>query len=343
MHNRDSYDNKRHIGLDVLRIIITFMILIHHIIVHGYGLIGLKNEFHYASIIPPAYMFILNAFCIVAVNCFYWISGYFGIRRSFKKILLLYLQSMVFMTLYQVLFLALKNESISIYFILMPFKDYWFIATYIFLCLFAPYINSYFNSICKREALIIALLLTIINIIYGFVFSIGEVGNGYSVFQALNLYIIGCVCKKYNDTFLNISRKYYIAIYLMSSLLTGAGSLILYCFGRYSVSWRFFQYNNPLIILSSVSLCIYFALRDEIYNQKVNTLISRCASVTLLLYLITDCYKVKEYIYAPIVRFTTHNSLGGVLEVILIFLYAIVIFTLVYIIDQLRLVILKRR
>lgn len=71
-------NTKRNIGLDLLRILAMLMIvMLHYLLYSG----ALKTEFgtntNYIA-------WIVEAFCIVAVNCYIYITGYFSINSKFN-------------------------------------------------------------------------------------------------------------------------------------------------------------------------------------------------------------------------------------------------------------------
>ena len=73
---------ERNLGVDLLRIVLMFMIIIHHIMMRGCGLRNLyQNSFDLKNL-PFSF---INAFLVVAVNCFFLISGYYGMKENLKK------------------------------------------------------------------------------------------------------------------------------------------------------------------------------------------------------------------------------------------------------------------
>ncbi|MBQ7982534.1 MAG: acyltransferase family protein [Clostridia bacterium] len=73
-------ETKRNLSIDLLRILCMILVIVRHSLNHG----GLIKE----SLIPgtPNYFIcnILFAFCLVAVNCFVLITGYFQCTSTFK-------------------------------------------------------------------------------------------------------------------------------------------------------------------------------------------------------------------------------------------------------------------
>ena len=84
--------SKRNYSTDLLRCILMIMITAHHIIVHTLDLKVLGSG-SVATDRFPFSLFLLNSFCIIAVNAFFFISGYFqssiddfkGLLNKYKK------------------------------------------------------------------------------------------------------------------------------------------------------------------------------------------------------------------------------------------------------------------
>ena len=92
---------ERNVGLDLLKNVSMFMIVLIHYLMYGKFLDIQYNE-NYEFI-----MGVIRLFCIVAVNCYVLISGYFLVKSEFKikKLIKLYGQVIFY--------------SISIYIILI--------------------------------------------------------------------------------------------------------------------------------------------------------------------------------------------------------------------------------
>ena len=67
---------------DILRIILMIMIVLHHAIVDGLDLNGSVYGTSKNPVDSPI-IFIVNALCIVAVNSFFAVSGFFRIKTNF--------------------------------------------------------------------------------------------------------------------------------------------------------------------------------------------------------------------------------------------------------------------
>lgn len=74
-------------SIELLRILSIFFVVIHHIIVVGFDICGYNSSF-----IPSTNYYVgvfLNSLVVCGVNCFVLISGFYGIKNPFRKVLIL--------------------------------------------------------------------------------------------------------------------------------------------------------------------------------------------------------------------------------------------------------------
>lgn len=116
-----------------------------------------------------------KALCIVAVNVFVIISGYFGIQFSYKGLIKF---------LFQVLFFSLLCYTISIVFKLQSFSikslieegfslganTQWFVQSYIVLFLLSPILNFFTDNASKECIKVFIISFFLIQTILGFQF-----------------------------------------------------------------------------------------------------------------------------------------------------------------------------
>ncbi len=81
-------------GVEILRLLLMIFVVAHHVIVHGFGFSSLKDGTWDGD---STYIFaLMNSFLVVAVNIFFLISGYFGVKRNMKKVGTLHIQAMLY-------------------------------------------------------------------------------------------------------------------------------------------------------------------------------------------------------------------------------------------------------
>lgn len=334
----NKFIGKRDVGADLLRIMLIIMIISHHALVHGLNMSQLSKEACLIS--PPLVQFVFNSFVVIGVNAFFWISGYFQVHRDIKKIFRLYGLCIIYALVWNIFYVIFKWGDISgrvVFDILFPIRDYWFMAVYFVIILISPYINNEMNCHHIREQFILVLVVTTINVIYGFVFDFVGVGDGYTVIQGINMYIIGRFChnnisviKKYLKTWL------FLLGYIICSFFIGISTFLLAYKGFSTKAWHLFAYNNPIIIVSSICFCLCFVGKKYKNENVITNMITILGSCCLAAYLITDNKIAKQIIFEPLkitIDLTGNNS---VLNVLLIILYAIVLTFVCIFIDILR-------
>lgn len=313
---------KRNYGIDLLRIVAMFMIVVLHVLGAG-GVI-----YNFEGISPvyiAAWLLEFAAYC--AVNCYALISGYVGVESKFRlsNIMLLWLQVFATTIVITILF-GLVGISVSGHSILescMPLTSnlYWYFTAYVCLYLLTPFLNQFVASLDKRRA---KYLLLILIVLFSFVptflnADLFYVRGGYSALWLIVLYIIGGVIYKY-ETEIKIKTSVLVIMYIGSVLVTLLSKLAIeFLEGR--LPFRFYEsnflmnYNSPTIILAGVSLLLLFS---RLRVEKWKKLISYIAPLTFGIYIIHSHPLVwDEIIVNRFVVFTTYHPIKMILSVIL--------------------------
>jgi len=286
-------------NLELLRLVCMLYIVIHHILIHalhqvaGYGAsANLTNSTVESTI--------LDSFFYVAVNSFILISGYFSIRLKPNKLIHLYVMCAFYGTLFYFMHLYLDHQSVgktflsNSVFVISNTQDWWFIQSYFFLCLLSPLLNKSVDFMSKKEHLSSILLLTFINVYFGYFWHNPVNSDGYNVMNFIYLYVIGQYIKKYIsiDNFKPLRFKLAISYVFFSFLLAVLvlfNDIVLRRNGATSIFWT---YNDPIVIISSIIFfCIF--LTFDVRSRIVNWL----ATSTLAVYLIHENGYSRHYIY----------------------------------------------
>ena len=180
----------RESNIELLRIVAMFFIVLHHLLVHGMKNIGyLSDSIVEISLIRQMPFIFLNAFTVVAVNCYVLISGYWGINPTKKKFFNLF-AICVFYSLAHYLINALHNEIFSLklfIFSLLPFSHHqglWFVTCYIGLFLLSPLLNAavcHLNETEKSTWTKVLGGLAIITFYFGYLWRTELNHNGYNL------------------------------------------------------------------------------------------------------------------------------------------------------------------
>jgi len=281
---------ERQSNIELLRIILMLMIITHHVIVHGLGLknIGLPSFFlEKLTYVELA----INSFVIIAVNTFIFISGYFGMKFKIRTVLSFIFQAIFYSVILYLLFAYIYPSQWSFKNLIRSFfpisrNVWWFISTYLGLYFISPFLNKGIDDIDRYQMRKILLGLLFLNCFSGFLF--GTLSqDGYSIFHFIVIYILGRYIAKYE-----IDLKKRLLPLSVQTFLLFCSALILIHFHKLVEVWHLFQYNNPILIISSI---LFFFVFKNI-SIKSNKFINIIAGSVLGIYMIHDYLQVRESI-----------------------------------------------
>lgn len=320
----------RNSSFELLRLVLMFLIIVHHAIT----VLGLYRADTSEMIIQHEDLLlfcIVNCFCIPAVNIFVLISGVFAIKPTATKVLSL-LVSMLFYTLFFTLPYLLYTKdffhALSSLFILSH-SPYWFLIDYLFLMLFAPLLNMMFQYSNKKYITLFILGLLFISIYFGFVWGHTANTNGYTLLQFIMLYCIGRYIAVYDIR--SPRRNILIFIYAAASILCGYGMYV--CMGQAThreLARHLTFYNNPLVILSSIALFLFFK-ETHFKSKTVNKLAKSSLSVYLL-----SCSKFFWICVFPIIPLFYRHAKSGFIFLVGVAVFAIITMAISIGIDQVQ-------
>ena len=124
--------------------------------------------------------------------------------------------------------------------------------------------------------------------------------------------------------------------YVVISILTGVISYVIHTYlnGYDNFSWEMFSYNNPLVVVSSIFLCISF-IGIKRKKTKAVIYISKLSKYSLATYLITACGDIRYVIFKPIV-YIVDKCEFSLVKVVVLVAYAIGLFIICTFIDYIR-------
>ena len=201
MKGRGNVMKERSASLDYLRVIAMLFIVCHHCIINDFGLYDILLDTNaIARISDVAVLALGNSCVIIGVNIFFLLSGYFGIKFRWEKLVSIVIKTYVVYWIICIVGVITGYLEIDIDFIkhiIDPLDFYWFIITYILLYLSSPLLNMIREQITLEGAKKYFVGICIICFGYGFLID-GKlnINNGYSLLMAMILYILGWDIKK---------------------------------------------------------------------------------------------------------------------------------------------------
>lgn len=306
--------SKRNYGIDLLRIVSMFLVVLLHVLGQG-GILGVAKEgsvnFKIAWLLETA------AFC--AANCYALISGYVGVgtRHKYANILNLYLE-VVFYTVLVVLGFKyympdVLSEGVFIR-ALFPFvyNQYWYFTAYFCVFFFMPFMNKLLLSLNKNElrtlAITIFALFTLLPMFFACdVFSLGW---GYSSLWIGALYLFGGCLKLLEAG--KQKKAVYIGIYVFCVLVSWLNKFLL----PYPKNAFLLNYISPTILLAAASLLIFFSkLTFRKWSIRLISFFSPLAFGVFLFH--THPYIWHHWLYNRYIGFIEFSPLKLALSVVL--------------------------
>ena len=333
----------RESNLELLRIVAMYFIVLHHLIAHGMKNVGyLQYPLTEICLDKQIPLIVLNAFTIVAVNCYVLISRYFGINPNKKKFWNL-ITICAFYSVGHYLVYALLNDTFNIktfVYSFLPFshnQGLWFVTCYIGLFLISPLLNasvSYLNEKKESEWLKVLGGLAIITFYFGYLWRTGLNYNGFSIENFIFLYMIGRYLNLKNTTCQKRCKSSYLLIsYFVCTLITATLGIFFLLYkgtADYMFIWAW-RYNSPFVILGAISLFMFFNSLN-IRKKWINSI----AASTFSVYLIHENCHVNTLLYDYVREFS--NGMNIVTLICILLVVALAVFVACIIIDSVRIV-----
>lgn len=327
--------DNRNYGLDILRIVSMFMVLIIHYIGRS-NLTSLTNNTTYNWYI---YNFIL-AIALVANNCYVLISGYFLINSKFKikKVLQLILESWFYsigitMLLYFLGYYKFSTRGIIEMIFPLLTKKYWFLSFYIVLYILFPFMNKGIKSFTKKELkTLIIILLIIFSVLGGTIqkslYAINSEGS-FSFIWFLILYIIGSYVRMYEIKY----KKKYILLGLLSAIIVTTLNILKTKFNILGSFEKFYQTTNFFIFIESITLFLFF--KDlKMKGNLIQKTAVKIAPLTLAVYLIHQTPALDAILYNKILH--TNICYNNKFAILITFSCVLLVFILLLFIESIR-------
>lgn len=283
--------SQRNIGIDLLKIVSMFMVVILHILGQG----GILNNLNFS--INYQISWLLEILCYCAVNCFALCSGFimsqikFKYTRIFKLWITVFFYSFIITLLFYFMYPGMIQwKSIVKSIFPVVFTEYWYFTAYVGMYFFIPYLNKIIHILDLKESkkLILTILIIFSVIPTMFMSDPFHTNFGYSMIWLCVLYIIGGLIRKNDSCVRNISKQKWLGIYFLCCILTWISKMILsICSYDFIAdhSGVLIYYTSPTIILSAVSLLLFFS-NLNIQNRNVISIVNNISPLSFSVYLI---------------------------------------------------------
>lgn len=341
----ENIQRERNFGIDLLRVIATFMVVLLHVLSQG-GILKALGNFT----VKGEIMWVVQITCFCAVNVFGLISGYVGIgaKHKLSNLLSLWIQVVLYNGISVVLINMLRLDSFSIKNLLKAIfpvisSENWYFSAYFALFFFMPILDELIEKMKKKDLRMRLFVVVVFFTLFETIKSVDVFGirAGYSVLWLVLMYLIGAYIKKY-DPLKHLSSISCIWGFWGCVLLTFLSRLMIEL-----VTWRFtgvpshgtkfITYTSPLMVLQAIFILELFSKMRV--QKSIATVASWLAPMTFGVYIIHTTTVVYRYILRDAFVFVADYSLLGTLG--LSVLIAIGVYLLCSILDWIRIFLFK--
>lgn len=268
-------NNEKNMGIELLRIVSMFSIMVLHVLGQGGVLEKLRPlSFRYEL------AWFTEIFFYFGVTVYALISGYVGVERRFhiSNIVYVWLQVLFYTILITGIFVFVmpgsvgQREVLGMVFPIMT-EQYWYYSAYVGVFFFIPMLNHAVITIYKRYLTIMLVAFIILFSVLPVFFDTDVYGirGGYSFIWLMICYFTGAFIRHY-DFFGKMRTTKLWGLFFLSVFLTWGFKFTLEGILNYRIyddtgrSGMLIAYNSPTILLSAVSLLIIFS-RIEIKKE----------------------------------------------------------------------------
>lgn len=256
----------RNYGIDLLRVLSIFLVVILHILGHGGVLATTASYGHFSA------AWFLEILAYPAVNCFVLISGFVGYRGERTTPKLQNLLSIFFTVLFYSVGMcllvrllhpaAVTLQDIKEAFLPLIKGQYWFYSSYLGVFLLSPILNLFVYSASAKQLYIAALVVAFFSFC-SLETEVFTLNYGYSVIWFAFLYLTGAILKKQNIPE-KVSGMFGFLTVLGAFLLTWLPQVLFSLteqpFLRAHAGY-FISYTSPTVLAMAIGwLCLFSKL-----------------------------------------------------------------------------------
>lgn len=280
-------EKKRKSNIELFRILLILMVIILH---YFNAEMGGALVHTVPGSINYYFIHLVESLCIVAVNGFVLITGYFSYKKENIKVskatnlILIMIFWGLLLSLLTVF--VLRPEGINMQVIediIKSATNQWFVIIYCILYSLIPFLNKVINNISQNSYKTLLVIGLIFFYLWpSFYTKITISDAGYGIVNFVYLYFIGAYIRKYHEKDKRVFSP--LIIYLGCALITTLASLKI---GR---AW---DYNFIFNLIGSVTLFEVF----RSINIKHSKVINKLATYTFAVYLIDVNNFFNIYLY----------------------------------------------
>ena len=292
--------NKRNIGIDFLRILSMFYVIILHSLGRG-GIVDATVKG------TPQYMvsWFLEIWALCAVNIFALISGYVGYHEDerpvkIKNYIILWMQVVFYTVGVTLVFKVIRPELVTktdVVRMLFPVTNrlYWYFTAYTALFLCMPLLNIAVRKCSKEMARVLFVVMFCAFSVYDTCADVFSLFSGYSFAWLAILYILGAILKKCEIGKDIRPYKCFIGIVILV--------FVTWFWKMHATEWSWFNvhvteksfvvYTSPTMLAIAILYVVAFSKLS--FHRWFEKLVAFAAPGAFAVYLLNNQYFVSEY------------------------------------------------
>lgn len=296
---------KRQANFEILRVLAMAMIVAMHFMLKGGIAVPMSED---GSVVNHL-AWIIEAFCIVAANCYVLIGGYFMIETQWKlkKLISLVAQVLFYSLLVPLVCLLFGIGDVaqwSVYewiFAILPLQmdHYWFATSYVLLLMLVPVLAPGVKQLSKKQ---LQITIGVLLFYYCVIKSLSPIllstdNYGYDLGWFICLFLIAAYIRLYGIPFLEGMKK-SVGVYLISCAGIFVISALAGFICRKTGALKYYMdmpycYNYFLTLLGSVAL-FYVFKQMKVKEGTLTTWICRIAPYTFGVYLLHENLAIRN-------------------------------------------------
>lgn len=321
-------------NMELLRIVAMFLVLLVHA---DFFSLGFPED---NECINDTYNTIFRvyfeAISIACVDIFVCLSGWFGIKASFRGFSNFVFQCLFWLIGLYIVALTFGFSKISIDGIKGCFaltKLNWFIKAYVLLYILSPVLNAFVDMANKKVFKQVLLSFFAFELIFGWLFkdSTEHIQSGYSTISFVGLYLLTRYIKVFKPKISLLTKSYYGYFIIVSPILVTICYIAPPILGvkttKLGLIW--INYLSPYCILYSLAMILYFS-KVNLQNKYINWFAASSFAVFLLH---TNPNVVWHY---KKIFLGLYNVMDGMIYWLTTFVFLLLVFIVAVLIDQLR-------
>ena len=340
-------ESKRMANFELLRVLAMVMVVVMHFLTWSDNLPAMDMPLNGVRISGA----FLESFCLVAVNTYVLISGYFGINSAFKPTKAAALLCRVWFYALLILLVfsaagmptAFSGEGVyGLIQYLFPIETehYWFVTAYFMLYLLTPVLNEAVKHMSRRQ---LQITIGCLLVLFSGIKSISPVvfvfdRYGYDLPWFICVYLVAAYLRLYGS---GLFEKRGWLIYAGSCLIGFGIHLMMWFLGQRWDSFHYyftvpFHYNFIFCLTGAIGLFYGFS-HIQIREGKKAEMIRRLGSLSLGIYLLHEHIDLRSKWYGWIREWVNPAGREGLIPFLgELFISIVILFAAGIFIDWLR-------